>query len=95
MMPARQALPEPLWGSEFGVACARQNDQAFYLNHDELFRVRGTWEGHNLGNAALPLRALLQGLRLQSVCVPYSRQLGNMSFLERKFGRYNSISGLG
>ena len=48
-----------------------------------------------LGNAALLLRALLQGLQLQSICVPYSRQLGNMSFLERKFGHYNSISGLG
>lgn len=49
VMPARQALPEPLWGSEPRVVCARQNDQAFYLNRDELFHVRGIWEGHNLG----------------------------------------------
>ena len=49
MMPAQQALPEPLSGSEPRVVCARQNDQAFYLNCDELFHIRGIWEGHNLG----------------------------------------------
>lgn len=45
-----------------------------------------------MGKAALQLRQLLQGPQLQAV-VPHSWQLGNMSFLERRSGWYNSISG--
>ena len=50
-------------------------------------------KGVILGKAALQLRQLLQGPQLQAVCVPHSWQLGNMSFLERRSGWYNSISG--
>ena len=36
------SLTWTLVGVRTQVVCARQNDQAFYLNHDELFHVRGT-----------------------------------------------------
>lgn len=94
VMQAWQALLGTLLvGVRTQVVCARQKWSGL-LNCDELFHARGTWEGHNLGNVALPMSRFCRDGSC-SLSVSPSHQLGNTSFLERKFGCYNSTLGVG
>ena len=93
VMQAWQALLEPLWGSELRLSVQDKMIRLSTSTMMSCFMSGAHRKGITLGIVALPLRPLLQGWRLQSVCVPHSHQLGNTSFLERKFGHYNSTSG--
>lgn len=90
VMQAWQALLEPLWGSELRLSVQDKMIRLSTSTVMSCFMPGAHGKGITLGNVALPLRPLLQGWQLQSVCVPHSHQLGNTSFLERKFGCYNS-----